>query len=140
MRLKTYIQKNNLDPERTLDFIVGYGGELLPQIVGFQGYFGELTDTGILFTNEKLNIEKKEILYSSFQKAEFGMKGGQLWLQCVIDGLDFVFCLPRSRYKSAGGQFLLDKLEAQLGESLREDPDYKKYMGPFFVFWGIVKA
>lgn len=123
-----------------MDFIVGYGGALLPQIVGLQGYFGELTDTGILFTNEKLNIEKKEIFYSSFRKAEFGMKGGQLWLQCVIDGLDFVFCLPRSRYKSADGQFLLDKPETPLGESLREDPDYKKYMGPFFLFRAVVKA
>ncbi len=51
-----------------------------------------------------------------------------------------VFCLPRSNYKSAAGQYLLDKLDAQLGESLRDDPDYKKYMGAFFWLWAIIHA
>lgn len=140
MKFKKYLEQNNISPDRALNVIIGLGGEILPQKVGMQGYFGELTDTGILFSNDVLNVEKKEVLFSSFTRAEFGLGSGQLWLQCTVNGSDFVFCLPRSNYKSAAGQYLLDKLDAQLGESLRDDPDYKKYMGAFFWLWAIIHA
>lgn len=140
MKFEEYIEQNNINPDRALNFIVGHGGDILPQKVGMQGYFGELTDTGILFSNDKLNVEKKEVLFSSFTRAEFGLGSAQLWLQCTVDGSDFVFCLPRSGYKSAAGQYLLDKLDAQLGVSLREDPDYKKHMGAFFWLFAIIHA
>ena len=139
MKFKEYIEQNNISPDKALNFIVGLGGDILPQKVGMQGYFGELTDAGIRFTNDKLNV-KKEVLFSSFTRAEFGLGSGQLWLQCTVSGSDFVFCLPRSKYKSAAGQYLLDKLDAQLGVSLREDSDYKKYMGAFFWLWAIIHA
>lgn len=140
MKFAEYIKQNNISPDRALNFIIGNGGEILPQKVGMQGYFGELTETGILFSNDVLHVDKKEVLFSSFTRAEFGLGSGQLWLQCTVDCSDFVFCLSRSKYKSAAGQYLLDKLEAQLGESLRDDADYKKYMGPFFWLWAIISA
>lgn len=140
MSFKEYIQQKNISPDRALSFIVGHGGNILPQKVPMQGYFGELTDTGILFTNEKLNVEKAEVPFSSFTRAEFGLGSAQLWLQCTVNGSDFVFCLTRSGYKSAAGQYLLDKLDAQLGVSLREDPDYKKHMGAFFWLYAFIHA
>lgn len=139
MRFKEYIEKTHISPDRALKVVVGHGGDILPRR-GMTGYFGELTDTGMLLSNDQLNIEKKELLFSSFTRAEFGLGSGQLWLQCTVDGSDFVFCLPRSGYKSAAGQYLLDKLDAQLGESLREDPDYKKHMGAFFWLYAIIHA
>lgn len=140
MKFKDFIEQNNISPDRALRIIVGQGGEILPQKIGMQGYFGEVTDTGILFSNDKLNVEKKEVPFSSFTRAEFGLGSAQLWLQCTVDGSDFVFCLPRSVYKSAAGQYLLDQLDAQLGESLREDPEYKKHMGPLFWLYAIIHA
>ncbi len=140
MKFKEYIERNNISPDRALNFVIGYGGDILPQRGGMTGYFGELTDTGILFSNDKLNVEKKEVPFSSFTRAEFGQGSGHLWLQCTVNGSDFVFTLLRSGYKSAAGQYLLDKLEAQLGESLREDPDYKKHMGAFFWLYAIIHA
>lgn len=140
MNFKEYIAQNNISPDRALSPVVGHGGAILPQATGFTGYFAELTDTGIIFTNDKLNVAKKEVLFSSFTRAEFGLGSAQLWLQCTVDGSDFVFCLTRSQYKSAAGQYLLDKLDAQLGESLRDDPEYKKHMGAFFWLWAIIHA
>lgn len=140
MKFKDFIEKNNISTDRALEFVVGHGGDILPQKVGFQGYFGELTDTGILFTCEKMKVDAKEVPFSSFTRAEFGIGSGHLWLQCTVDGSDFVFCVLRSAYKSAAGQYLLDKLEAQLGVSLRDDREYKRYMGPLFWFWAIVYA
>lgn len=140
MKFSEYIAQNNIAENRALNFIVGHGGEILPQKIEFQGYFGELTETGILFTNDVLNVDKKEVPFSAFTKAEFGLGSAQLWLQCIVNGSEFVFCLPRSKYKSEAGQYLLDKLDAQLGTSLRDDKDYKKHMGAFFWFWAIVYA
>lgn len=63
MKFKEYIERNNISPDRALNFIIGYGGDILPQRGGMTGYFGELTDTGILFSNDKLNVEKKKCLF-----------------------------------------------------------------------------
>jgi len=68
MNFKEYIEQNNISPDRALTFVVGQGGDILPQEIGMQGYFGELTDTGILFSNDKLNIEKKKYLFPHLQE------------------------------------------------------------------------
>ncbi len=141
LNYKTFLEQNHISAERGLKTIVGFGGEHLPQKIGMQGYFAEITDTGLLFTNDVLEIDKKEIPFSAFSKAEFGLKSGQLWLQCTVYGTDFVFCLPRSFYKGASGQLLLDKLDNQLGGiSLREDKDYKRYTGKLWIVWSIITA
>ncbi len=141
LKFSDYIEKNSISPDRALRVVVGFGGEHLPQKIGMQGYFAELTDTGFLFTNDVLGVDKKEIPFSAFSHAEFGLGSGQLWLQCVVNGSNFVFCLPRRVYKSAAGQFMLDKLDEQLdGEPLREDRDYKRYMGKLFWLYAIITA
>lgn len=140
MHFKEFVSRNNINPDRALNFIIGDGGAILPNVRGMVSFFGELTETGFLLSNERFGFDKKEVLFSSFTRAEFGLGSAQLWLQCTVDGSDFVFCLYRSQYKSAAGQYLLDKLDEQLGESLRDDPDYKKHMGPFFWLWAIVHA
>lgn len=141
MKFKEFVAKNNLNPDRALPLVVGAGGTVLPQKGNYMtDYFAELTDTSIIFTSDKMNVDKKEVPFSSFTRADFGLGSAQLWLQCTVDGSDFVFCMFRSRYKSAAGQFLIDKLEERLGESLRDDPEYKKFMGPFFWLWAIVHS
>ncbi len=139
MTFKQYLESNHIDPNRALQTIVGHGGDILPQRIGMQGYFAEIKEDCLHFVNDVLKVEK-DIPFSAFQTAEFGMGSAQLWLQCNVDGSRFVFCLPRKFYKSTAGQLLLDKLDAQLSTQLREDKDYKRFMGKFFWFFAIVSA
>lgn len=109
---KQYCEQNGKDPEKVLEFVIGQGGSILPQKVGFQGYFGELTDTSIIFTNDVLKVQK-EVPFTSFKQAEFGVGSAQLWLQCVVDDSPFVFCFRRKHWKSELCKQLLDKIGEQ---------------------------
>ncbi len=140
MKFSEYLESKKISKDKALEFVVGDGGGILPQKVGFQGYFCEIADDGLIFTNDVLGVENKKILFSSIHKAEFGLKSGQLWLQLDIDGAFFAFCLRRSHYKSVAGQLLLDKIDAQLGITLREDREYKRYTGKLWLLWAIVTA
>ncbi len=132
--LTTYIQKTKEEkPDRCLNLVVGKGGTILPCKVGFQGYFAEFTEDSIIFTNDVLDVQK-EIPYTAFRAAEFGIGNAQLWLQCIVGDSPFVFCMRRKQYKSAVGQFMLDKLEAVVG-NLRDDKDYKGYTGKLFFLY-----
>ena len=120
---KQFCEQNGIDPEKVLEFVVGHGGSILPQKVGFQGYFGELTDTSIIFTNDVLGV-KKEVPFASFKQAEFGIGSAQLWLQCVVDDSPFVFCFRRKHWKSD----LVKKLLEKIGEHT-EIGGWKEYNG-----------
>ncbi len=140
MKFSEFMESRGIGKDRALEFVVGDGGGILPQKVGFQGYFCELADDGLIFTNDVLGVYNKKILFSSIRQAEFGLKSGQLWLQMDIDGQFFAFCLRRSHYKSAAGQLLLDRLDARLGTALREDREYKRYTGKLWILWAIITA
>lgn len=129
---KQFCEQNNIDPENALEFVVGEGGGILPQKVGFQGYFGELTDTSIIFVNDVLKV-KKEIPYASFTRAEFGIGSAQLWLQCVVDGRPFVFCLRRKHWKSDTAKRLLEKIGEQT--EVLGMKEYNGYTGKMFFIY-----
>ena len=132
MTLKTYCEQNQLDPEKVLSFVIGQGGSILPQRVGMQGYIGVLTDTSIVFENDVLQV-KKEVPYTCFKEAEFGVGSGQLWLQCVVDESPFVFCLRRKDWKSVQGQLLLQKIGEQT--EILGMKEYNGYTGKLFLLY-----
>ena len=129
---KQFCEQNGIDPEKVLEFVVGQGGSILPQKVGFQGYFGELTDSSIIFTNDVLGV-KKEVPFASFKCAEFGIGSAQLWLQCVVDDSPFVFCFRRKHWKSDLAKKLLEKI----GEQTEIDgwKEYNGFTGKKFILY-----
>ena len=129
---KQFCEANGLDIEKVFDMVVGYGGGILPQPVGYTGYFAEITDESIVCTNDKLKV-KKEIPFSSISSAEFSIKNGNLWLQCVIDGASFVFCSPRKSWKSEAGKLLLSKISEKT--EIKDMKEYERFTGKwFFIF------
>ena len=134
--LKKYCEENGLDINKAFDMVVGNGGGILPQKGGFTGYFAEITDTSIICTNDKL-VVKKEIPFSSFTAAEFGIGSGNLWLQCVVDEKSFVFCTTRKGWKSPAAKLLMEKISAQA--EIQGMKDYERYTGKLFLLWVLLK-
>lgn len=134
--LKKYCEKNGLDESKTFHMIVGNGGGILPQKVGMQGYIAEITDTSIICSNDKLKV-KKEIPFSSFTSAEFGIGSAQLWLQCTVDGSPFVFCSPRRDWKDVSGKLLLKKIGEQT--EIQDWKEYDRYTGKLFLLYMLIR-
>ncbi len=130
--LKKYCEKNGLDENKMLSIIIGNGGGILPQTVGMQGYLAEITDASIICTNDKLQV-KKEILFTSFKAAEFGIANAQLWLQCVVDGAPLVFCCTRGDWKSPAAKLLLDKIGEKT--EIKGMKEYHGYTGKKFLLY-----
>ncbi len=129
--LKKYCEENNLDINKAFDMVIGEGGGILPAR-GYTGYFAEITDTSIICVNDKLGV-KKEIPFSSFNSAEFGIGSGLLWLQCVVDGKPFVFTTPRKGWKSPSAQLLMDKISVQT--EILSKKEYEHYTGKLFFIY-----
>lgn len=130
--LKKYCEKNGLDESKYLSIVIGEGGGILPQKISMQGYIAEITDTSIVFTNDKLGV-KKEIPFELFTSAEFGIGSGNLWLQCTVDGRPFVFCLARPDWKSDAAKLLLEKI-GQHTEIL-DRKQYDRFTGKWFFIY-----
>lgn len=133
LTLKKYCEENNIDINNALELVVGHGDDILPQVTGFQGYFGEITDSALVCTNEKLGVIRKEIPFSSFKSAEFGIGSAQLWLQCVVDESPFVFCLRRSDWKKPSGKLLLRKIGEHT--EILGMKEYNGYTGKLFFLY-----
>ena len=138
MTVKKYSEENNLDPNKVFDMVLGESGSILPKARGFTGYIGEIKDNCLSCSNDKFNVFNKEIPFTSFQRAEFGIGSGQLWLQCVVDGESFVFCTTRKGWKSPAAKLILEKI-GEHTEILGMD-DYNKIMGKFFWYYMIKYA
>ena len=138
MTLKKYCEENNLDPNKVFNMVLGESGSILPKARGFTGYIVEVKDDCLSCTNDKFNVFNKEIPFSSFQQAEFGIGSGQLWLQCIVDGESFVFCSTRKSWKSPAAKLILEKI-GEHTEILGMD-DYNKIMGKFFLYYMIKYA
>ena len=138
MTVKKYCEENNLDPNKVFDMVLGESGSILPKARGFTGYIVEIKDNCLSCTNDKFNVFNKEIPLTSFQRAEFGIGSGQLWLQCVVDGESFVFCSTRKSWQSPAAKLLLKKI-GEHTEILGMD-DYNKIMSKFFWFYMIKYA
>ncbi len=129
--LKEFCEKNGLDVNKTFNMVVGDGGDILPA-KGYTGYFTEITDNSIICTNEKLGV-KKEILFSSFKSAEFGIGSGLLWLQCNIDGSFFAFSSPRKSWKSPSAKLLIEKISQHT--EILSMKEYDNYTGKLFFIY-----
>ena len=138
MTVKKYCEENNLDANKVFDMVLGESGSILPKARGFTGYIVEIKDNCLSCTNDKFNVFNKEIPFTSFQRAEFGIGSGQLWLQCVVDGESFVFCSTRKNWKSPAAKLILEKI-GEHTEILGMD-DYNKIMGKFFWYYMIKYA
>ena len=126
-----FCQDNGIDTSKAFNMIVGNGGSVLPGR-GFTGYFCEITDDSIICTNEKLEV-KKEIPFSSFKEAEFGIGNGTLWLQCIVGNSQFVFNLSRNGWKSPAGKLLMDKISEHT--ELKDMKAYEQYTGKLFLIY-----
>ena len=138
MTAKQYCEEKNLDPGKVFSMVLGESGNLLPKAIGFTGYIAEMKDDCLEFTNEKFGVFGKQIPFSAFQKAEFGIGSGQLWLQCYVAGEPFVFCFPRKVWKSSSAKLLLEKIEEHT--EILDKTEYDKIAGPFFLWHLIMRA
>lgn len=133
MTLKRYCEQNNLDQNRVFEMVLARGAGILPTVTAFTGYMTEIEDDRIVCTNDKLNVFKREIPFSSFQRAEFGIGSGQLWLQCIVDGKEFIFCSPRKSWKSPAAKLLLQKIGEQT--EILSMKEYDQYTGKLFFIY-----
>lgn len=130
--IKNYCEAHGVDENKVFNIVVGEGGGILPQKISMQGYIAQITDTGVICFNDKLKV-KKEIPFSSFTSAEFGIGSAQLWLQCVVDGAPFVFCSPRREWKSPAGKLLLEKIGEHV--EIKGWKEYNGYTGKLFFIY-----
>jgi len=133
MTLKQYCEQNNLDQNKVFNMALARGGGILPTVTSFTGYITEIRDECLVCTNDKLNVFNKEIPFSSFQSAEFGIGSGQLWLQCIVDGNEFIFCSPRKSWKSPAAKLLLKKIGEKT--EILSMKEYDKYTGKLFFIY-----
>ncbi len=110
MTFKRYCEQNNLDQDKVFKMVLAEGGDILPTANAYTGYMAEIKDDCLVCTNDRLNVFRKEIPFSSFQRAEFGFGSGNLWLQCIVDGNPFVFCATRRSWKAPAAKLLLEKI------------------------------
>ena len=133
MTLKRYCEQNNLDQNKVFEMVLARGAGILPTVTAFTGYMTEIEDDRIVCTNDKLNVFKRDIPFSSFQRAEFGIGSGQLWLQCIVDGKEFIFCSPRKSWKSPAAKLLLQKIGEQT--EILSMKEYDQYTGKLFFIY-----
>jgi len=133
MTLKQYCEQNNLDQNKVFNMALARGGGILPTVTSFTGYITEIRDECLVCTNDKLNVFNKEIPFSSFQSAAFGIGSGQLWLQCIVDGNEFIFCSPRKSWKSPAAKLLLEKIGEKT--EILSMKEYDKYTGKLFFIY-----
>ena len=133
MTFKQYCEQNNLDENKVFNMVLARGAGILPTFTSFTGYFAEIKDDCIVCTNDKLKVFNKEIPFSSFQRAEFGIGSGQLWLQCIVEGKEFVFCSPRKSWKSPAAKLLLEKIGEKT--EILSMKEYDHYTGKLFFIY-----
>ena len=129
MSLKKYCEENNLDINKVFSLVVGNGGNILPCPSAYTGYVAVITEKSLICKNDKLNV-CKEIPFSAFKRAEFGIGSGNLWLQCVVNDSELVFCSPRKSWKSPSGKLLMDKISEYT--ELLDIKEYERYTGKLF--------
>ena len=133
MGVKKYCEQNNLDENKVFLMLLARGAGILPTVTAFTTYMTEIKDDRIVCTNDKLNVFNEEIPFSSFQRAEFGIGSGQLWLQCIVDGNEFIFCSPRTSWKSPAAKLLLQKIGEKT--EILSMKEYDQYTGKLFFIY-----
>ena len=134
--IRNFCEENQLDINCVFEMVLGESEGLLPKARGYTGYFAVITDSAIICQNDHFEV-KKEIPFSAFTAAEFGIGSGLLWLQCVVSGKSLIFTSPRKNWKAPAGRLLLEKI-AQHTE-IRGQKEYQRYMGKLFWLYALIR-
>ena len=95
-------------------------------------YLVTLNDEAMICRSTKTQ-EETLINFKDFEKAQFGIGNGNLWLQCVVSGKKFTFCAPRKEWKSIVGKELIERINVVTKvEGMKE---YNHYTGPLFFIY-----
>ncbi len=130
---KEYCELHNTDADHVMTITLGDGGKYLPTpSFGFVGYFAQITETCLACSDGKQTMSV-EIPFAAFSRAEFGIGNGNLWLQCIVDGVPFVFSATRGAWKGAAGKLLLQRIEAVT--PLIDKKLYDGYTGKLYLWY-----
>lgn len=136
MELQEFYDKYGVTKKDVFHLVLGQKNDILPGR-GFSGYLVVVGDDEMVCYNDRGDKTEYKIPYSAFQKAEFGIGSGNLWLQCEVNGSFFVFCTTRGGWKSEQGKRLMDKInEVTPIEGMKE---YQQYTGKLFWLYALIK-
>lgn len=110
-----FLKKNGLAEEEAFELILGCENGVLPGKV-WNSYFVVPGESSMVCHKANDESTRVEIQYASFEKAEFGVGSGNLWLQCSIDGEFMAFCSTKKNWRSAPMRTVLEKLGALISE------------------------
>ena len=133
MTVKEYCEQNGVEQDKVFNMVLAQGGGILPTVTSFTGYHAQIKDDCLVCTNEKLKVFYKEIPFSAFQRAEFGIGSGNLWLQCIVDGKPFVFCATRKSWKAPSAKLLLEKIGEKT--EILSKKEYDQFTGKLFFIY-----
>lgn len=112
--------------------VLGENSPVLPGHTWTQ-YDVKVEDEELICVNHKDSSVVIKIPYTDFEKAEFGIGSGNLWLQCKLKGGSLIFCSPRKCWKSEAGKKLIEKINNVT--EIIDKKNYDRYTGKFFFFW-----
>lgn len=121
-------EKYDLSKENVMQILLGEANNILPG--GLWHGYAVLVEDEEMVCYTKTHETEFHIPYADFQRAEFGIGNGNLWLQCQIAGNSLVFCAPRKRWKSAAGKKLIEKISAVT--QIQGMKDYERFTGKLF--------
>lgn len=129
MSMKAYCIKYGVDENTVFEMVLLEGGGILPCPAPFTTYAGEIREKGLCCINDKLGIVR-EFSFSDFKRAEFEISGGNLWLNCVVEGRPLVFCSPRKSWKEPAAKLLLERISEKT--EIGNQKLYDGYTGKLF--------
>jgi hypothetical protein len=132
-----FISKHNLSEENVFELILGESNNVLPGKT-WQSYFVVPGEESMLCYNAGDDSVVIDLPYSSFEKAEFGIGSGNLWLQCLVSGEFLPFCSTKKNWTSAAAKKILEKLDTLISE---EDKKlFAKATGKFSFLYLMLKS
>ncbi len=112
--------------------VLGNENSYLPGALWSQ-YEVEVLDDKMVCTSKKDSTATFEIPYTEFKSAEFGIGNGNLWLQCMLEKGEFVFCSPRKSWKSESAKKLIEKINAVT--PISDMKSYNHFTGKLFFIY-----
>ena len=112
--------------------VLGDESSVLPGKTWTQ-YDVEILDDKMVCQDKKDASVKVEIPFAAFNRAEFGIGGGNLWLRCKLGEGELVFCTPRKGWKSEEGKKLIEKINSVT--PIVDMKEYQHYTGKLFFIY-----
>lgn len=124
-------ERYGVPKEDIFEFLLGQKNSILPG--GLWHAYGAVLTESEMICHTATEENDFHIPYSSFEKAEFGIGNGNLWLQCQINGSFLAFCSPRKKWKSDAGKKLIEKISAVT--PIQDMKEYERYTGKLFFLY-----